>query len=546
MSRSARSLARAHIDPRRLAREACDRAEKAADVLYGPEKEDVHAVRVLERALEALARTADDPDEKDALETRRRQLERMRSFRFTFHDLREEVSEEPRQNRRLKRFEAEAREHAEKGFEWAAGHLWILAGKEAMEANPAVAADCFTKAVECFADYPAELRRRAARPRRALALVRQAQEMDSGRRARMVPEEELVRALQEAEQAVTVEPLSAFERQVLGDTYEALGNLEEARAAWTSALLWKPSDPEMHWKLGFCHWRLALEATDSATREVYLTHAEEFLSRAVRLYGNNHYRETRRAHYWLARIACERDDFRNVALHLRMVQESPRTRPIGDLLLAESYLRQQRFVEAEDVFRRVLAETSGVEGVLGEEVNESRPVVALRVRAACGLATSLVEREGSAEEASEILHDVTHDLGVLEDRYPADGRDAAAAFHACWGKIYRRTGRLEQALFELRRSISFSAATETYIELALTELALASTSADAPAATLLEEARNYRDLARATDRWERHAKRLADLDAKLRTLGASVARGAYLYERSAREPEGRRHDGGVA
>jgi tetratricopeptide (TPR) repeat protein len=508
-------------------------------VLYGPEKEDLKAVAVLGEALDALAATAADPREADELMGRRRQLERMQDFRCWFYGLRQQLQGEPDREERIRQLEELAEAQTGEHFDWGAGHLWILAGKEAMAASrPAVAAECFTKAVECFTDYPAELRRRAARPRRALALAQQqAQAADPKAETPAVPEAELLRTLQDAEQAVTVEPLSAFERQVLGDTYEALGNLERARAAWSSALLWKPSDPTMHWKLGFCHWMLALEATDSSTRDVYLTRAEEFLSRAVRLYGNNRYQETRRAHYWLAKIADERDDFQSLAQHLRIVQESPKTRPIGDLLLAEGSFRQQRFVEAEDLFRRVLADTSagGETSVLGDELGDRQLMPALRVRAACDLATSLVEREGSPEEATQVLKDVTQALRALEHEHPADARDAQAAFYACRGKILRRTGKLEPAFRELRRSISLGADAETYIELALTRIDKANVSADAPRAALLAEASTYRDLARATDRWGRSVKRLEELDAKLRTLGASVARSAYVaQETSAR------------
>ena len=168
--------------------------------------------------------------------------------------------------------ERELTDHLRTQRDWEAGHLQLTLGRFHLAApgSAHLAEQYFGAALASLRHSPKDESRHNIRALLALALANQ------GRRDA---------ALREAEQAVSINPLSSAAHSALGHVCNAAGDLERARTAWSDALLWKPDDPGLHWELGFCNWRLGREAANRAVREQTLNEAGRYLRQAGILFA---------------------------------------------------------------------------------------------------------------------------------------------------------------------------------------------------------------------------------------------------------------------
>jgi tetratricopeptide (TPR) repeat protein len=401
------------------AHDACATALEKADLLYGPEEEDIEAATVVGATYDRLAKAYDgiDPSKRDSFKSESERLKRMQDFRAELEKLKDEDADA------LARL---ADDFHEQNRHWEAAHVAIIAGKKELDqGEPARAVRHFDRAQKWFgAKYPAELARRGVRGRRALAIAKQ--QPPAG-------DETLLGALRMAEEAVSVEPLSAFERKLLGEVYASLGDLERARTAWDEALLWSPNDPELHERLGrHVYWRLAEESTDRGKRAEYLVTAEQFLDRAIRLYGNDQYDDRRRVLFWLAKVAAAQGKYDDVIRRLRVLQRAPGWEPIAALNLGEAYFRTGRFDEAEPLFREAMAapkEKTASNGAVMRELGEAWDAETLPLRAACWLVRSLTERSADLKKAGAELEKVADQSRRVLEQHP----ELKAALHTSAG-----------------------------------------------------------------------------------------------------------------
>jgi Tfp pilus assembly protein PilF len=490
-------LARAHLargteQATRAAETACDRARRSGDFLYGQPKEDGEAAEILGevyRKLAKLAKTTSTAKRKKYLLDSRR-FSGMAEFRADFEALRKA---EPG----VEELAEKINDYVRKDQLWEAAHVAVFAGKQLQGKDQLMAAWCFNSAREWFGeDYETEVARRGASGRSALALAR---EYGNSAPTTLRLETALGEALLEAEQAVSVDPMSGYDREVLADVYASLQDLERARSTWTEALLWTPNDPELHWKLGFVYWRLAMEATDASTRRRRLKHAHDMLARALKLYGNEAYPARCRVHYWIAKVAAERCEFERVVPHVRIVQGSPGLRtPLADFLLAGAYFRTRRFDEAERLYRRVLDETTCEDVKIGTEVGDATSQRVLRVRAACGLANSLTERYGRLGDAEKALRQASQCLARIKKDGAEEAIALEAALLAARGRVQWRKSR-KGAEVTLKKSLELIADAEVYVDLVRINLARALAAGKGARAPLLIAAHDYCELARDTD-----------------------------------------------
>lgn len=466
------------------AQDACAAALEKADLLYGPEEEDIKAAAVVGETYDRLAEAYDriDPSKHDFFKEESGRLKKMQDFRAELEKLRDEDADS------LARLAANF--HA-RNRHWEAAHVAIIAGKKELDqGEPARAVAHFDEAQKWFgAKYPAELARRGVRGRRALAIAKQ--QPPAG-------DETLLGALRMAEEAVSVEPLSAFERKLLGEVYASLGDLERARTAWDEALLWSPNDPELHERLGrHVYWRLAEESTDRSKRAEYLVTAEQFLDRAIRLYGNDQYDDRRRILFWLAKLAAAQGKYDDVIRRLRVLQRAPGWEPIAALNLGEAYFRTGRFDEAEPLFREAMAapKKAASNGAVMRELGKEWDAETLPLRAACWLVRSLTERRTDLEKAGAELEKIADASRRVLEQHP----ELKAALDTSRGRISWRQGNFALARKQLQWSLDVLPDAETYMEYARAVHAQSATPANESQALFLEESRLYCTLVQEAD-----------------------------------------------
>ena len=494
----------------RLAEETCATALEKADLLYGPEEEDVEAADTVRQTYDRLAAPGAGRarSKRNHLMQESHRLSKMLAFRSELEKL------------KSKSFSALVQRAADLKAEkryWEAAHVSILAGKKQLDGvNPKLAVQHFDEAQRLFSTkYPAELARRGVRGRRALAIAR-------GRPPSK--DRDLLKALGEAEAAVSVEPLSAFERKLLGDVYASLGDLERARIAWNEARLWSPNDPELHENLGrHVYWKLAEESTDRAKRAEYLAQAEELLDRALRLYGNDQYDERRRILFWLAKVGAARGEYEQVIPRLRVLLRAPEWDAVAALQLGEAYFRTGRFDEAEPLFRQAMKPSKNGAGrrVVSRELGDEWKEQTLPLRAACWLVRSLAERGGDLSEAERLLNRAAKRCNGPATRYSA----LAAAVHTSHGRIFWRRGEFQKAREQLQLALDLVPEAETYLEIARVLQAQAERSSNAKRAVFLEESRLYCMLVREADFRGLCAESLEALVAKLDGAAGAPAAG---------------------
>jgi tetratricopeptide (TPR) repeat protein len=359
-------------------------------------------------------------------------------------------------------------------------------------------------------------------------------------------------ALREAEKAVGLAPLSSFAQAELGHIFNAVGDLERARSAWSEALLWDPSNPDLQWELGFCNWHLAREATDRDKRRLALEEAKRYLTQASVLFANERFDERVRIHYWLGRLYEELGEFDNVIPNLRMVQTSGRMNTVADLLVAQAYRRGGNFNAAQTLLLRVIQGVNsklagnGKDAVVGEtEVLEAWPLTLVRAEAQCALAMAHAERNGDPQAALDVLEPVRESLearafSAYASICPERVDELNAHYHHAAGRIHLQQDDIEGAIEALNRSIAFQSDAEVYLDLAEAYWVKAIGETDPRRRVLLSRSQSYCSLVQATDLRGLCTLRLEELSARLKAASQLVLREPAADGRSSSGERSRR------
>ena len=340
---------------------------------------------------------------------------------------------------------------------WYRGHIANSLGMLYHGADrPDAALSCFDEAIGSFtAGYPEEIRRSGLRGQRAQSLVALKRWHD---------------ALSEALGAAAEDPTNPWERQVLGDVYRDLEDLEHAVEAYDFALLWSPDNVTLHGNLGWCHQRLAQEATEPQRRaEAYrlaIGHLEAMLALSPES------KDAPWIHHWLGLAFTATSDYRRAVPHFRVVGKTTESAPVVALYTAQAYTRMKNYARAEatitealDALRTRINDVNDPlkeDSYIGAEIEDKWPVSDIVVEMCTLLASSYIERDARTEDARSAIRDAR---GML-DRLKADpDQNALANIHQLEGLIFWKEEQHDAAIEALQLSIDIAPAPETYFDL---------------------------------------------------------------------------------
>jgi tetratricopeptide (TPR) repeat protein len=298
-------------------------------------------------------------------------------------------------------------------------------------------------------------------------------------------------AIQAADEALGLDPLDRFERDVLASVHFRLRDYEAAQRAWEDALLWAPDSASTALNLTLCHWHRAAEAIEPAKRREALEQARRHAEESVALARDPD--ERLRAHYWVGRLLAELRDFEAVIPNLRRALALEEARPLVGLLLGEACVRGGKYDSAESFLREAIA---GVEEAVRSGPPESDVELGTHVREAAWwrwkvqamahalVAASHIEREVLLDEAQDELVVAR----TLMSGKPDDQTRTTRAFcDRVEGKLRARRGETDAAIELLERSLKLSVEGDVYVELAAALADRAATLADGPERTITLE-----------------------------------------------------------
>ncbi len=342
---------------------------------------------------------------------------------------------------------------------WAYAQIALQLGhQQRATENHELGAAYFQLAIRALGDdYREEIRRSGMHGMVALAL--------------MALEERQQDALQWAHAAVAVDPMSSWEREVLGNVYDTIGDLENSVEAYEDALAWSPNsakrDAKLHSNLGSCHWRLAEAASGAARMSGYRRTIEHYEA-ALALQSPTDLPQRVNAHYWLGRAYTAADQYGRAVPHFRNALAARDGTPIVQTYLGEAYMRMKGYEEAEDVLSKAIAtsERAAEEDprpTVGSVISDEWPVGELAASAHRTLALSFIERDVRLDEAREHVRHSERLLDKLEgDADPA----ARASGRELEGRILLREDHLREAVAALEESVGLAPDSEAYVHLA--------------------------------------------------------------------------------
>lgn len=367
--------------------------------------------------------------------------------------------------------------YLDSGQAWEAGQLAMQIA--AAHTEPEQVEKWLRKALVWLEAHPEEIRRHGVRATLAYTLAR------LGRAPA---------ALEEAQRALGMDPLSSYERQALGATYRETGDFDRARDSFEDALLWSPYDAHLRARLGECHWLTAMETTEATRRRAALQRAAEAFEDALTLYGSDEFQDQVYARYQLGRVYTALHDSEQAAAHLRVVAAVPDMAPLALMLLGEAHLHAYNFSAAERAFEACAVQTEGLienggdpKAYLGAEVGEGWPLGLVAAWANWGLAASWTERDGDLVDARKRLKRAEEHAESLGSSVGASTITASCLTVRGMGLC--KEARVDDGLAALARAAAMAPEAGNYIELACAYEQKAASSTCSDRTGMLENAR---------------------------------------------------------
>jgi tetratricopeptide (TPR) repeat protein len=295
------------------------------------------------------------------------------------------------------------------------------------------------------------------------------------------------RALAQAERATSLNPLSTFAWETLGDIFAEFSDYEHARDAWNQALRTDPDNPHLYGKIGQSHWNIAFQGGARPEPSALERAATEFGS-ALLLYGSDDRDERILTHYRLSKLNSVLGRPADARRHLQIVVAASERAPVvGCLNFALACLRRGDFSEGEYYFRQViddgreLHDTLLAEGnpspgrtVMGDRLDERLwPLSLVRAWAHVGLVLSWIDRDARKQEAGSELEKAEDllrglygekDDAVAHERFPTRIRATLAEARARLVALDDR--RLDAAIEAFEKAVSQYPYSRTYAGLA--------------------------------------------------------------------------------
>ena len=278
-----------------------------------------------------------------------------------------------------------------------------------------------------------------------------------------VPQEALARA----QQAVATDPLSSWEREMLGRIRELLGDHESAIAAYEAALFWRPGSAKLHQRLGNAHLVVAEQLSDVERRGAAHARAVGHFEAALRLQSASALAERAAAHYALGKAFQSAEQYDRALPHFRNSMALQDARPVAQLMLGESSIRMRRYDAAEDMLTQAIegaerAAAADPSSVIGNELDDAWAAPLLAAEAHRFLALSLIERDVRRDEARAHLAAARKHLEAID----FEDRRGSATDHELEGRMLIEDGRHDAAIESLLASVALVPDVEAYFHLA--------------------------------------------------------------------------------
>ena len=408
-------------------------------------------------------------------------------------------------------------QHSSAGRDWEAAQVAVTLALADPQVAPTEAVVDLLKAIEALErSHPEELKRRGLRGELAQKLF---------------AAEFRAEALEEAERAVSLDPVSPFERSVVSNLYLEMNQFDAARDALELALLTSPESPDLHWGLGRVYLLQALNRAESTERLDLARLARDHLGQAFELSES-------------APADPARSRLRAQALSLRgEIRESTgeADAAIGDfrvasaletqnllrrIRVADALLRNKSYDEARFAYQAVLDDPRVDPGKdLTEELqrdDDELPVTRAEIVLLTyyGLARTYGDRDAGVDDALELLERALTALrDVPPERDALRGLEARVLAHKGW--LLCKEQRIDDGLPLLEHSVSLRANAEAYALLGRAYLAKRERVAEADRAVWVARAHTSAAHAEATDTWGDEREARAALDAELDALQAA-------------------------
>ena len=177
----------------------------------------------------------------------------------------------------------------------------------------------------------------------------------SGTGTRRKALDEFRQALQCAERATSLNPLSTLAWETLGDVHRELSDFQNARTAWKQALGTDPDNPRLYDKIGSSYWQIAFIGRTRPLRED-LEQAADHFGKALLLYASGSFDEQVLTHYRLGKLHAALRNFGEARRHLEIVEAVSRPPLVGWQALGFAHLELRDFAESEYYFGSVVRE----------------------------------------------------------------------------------------------------------------------------------------------------------------------------------------------
>jgi len=475
---------------------------------------DVSQLKLGQAILEKLTTDAAFFDETSAII--RRTSERATTHRAFIGEV---SAEEGKGDAGLERLKAMAEERRQQQHDWEVGHVGEALARVHRRADRTADAEACLRDTITFLErtLPTEVQRRGlyAELSRMLRL-----------------QNKLSDALEQAKIAVLKDPVSAYERIELGSVYSALAEDSAGQAAFETAARLTPDDPRPHLKLVTTHMRQIEDETTKAGRIQRLQAASEQITLLLDLLPRTD--DSRNMlHFQLARLHASAGRHTDAIRELRTLQRRDYSHLAVALDLADAYLLCQRWVEAEQQFRRAATEVNGLIGqAAGREnepvespVGDTMVLGSAAVFARLGIAATLAERDVFLDEAAIEVARARTTLTSVAD---AELRQRWLSSCDYWdGVILLKQEQVDAAIKKLEAALLARGDAESSFSLADALTRKAELSPPGDRVPLLRRAVRYYEEARRLDLTEDLAGKLSTALARAQAMlpppGQSVA-----------------------
>jgi len=286
-------------------------------------------------------------------------------------------------------------------------------------------------------------------------------------------------ALQKAEEALSLDPLSFFARDVLGQVYSDLGEFEHAIAVWQEALLQKADSPDTYFKIGAAYVHLVWHQRNLlARRTTALQEAIKYFGQALDLYTSEQQREKGLTRYFLGILHLERREYVEAISCFKIAKALFSTSPLSSkLYLGYAYLKNREYNECLEQILSLLREEKleklkkdDSQTSISINSKEEIPLRVIVVQAHWMLAAVYTEGDGTPN-LQEALKQVEAAEGYMK-RLCLNEDDVKAVYKVAncldtKGWIYYKQGNVAAAIDCLEEALTRTIDSEIYWHLAL-------------------------------------------------------------------------------